>query len=118
MSKFTPLLALFSMLTLVGLAYLLFLQFVFPILVPFHGGGESVTLTSANNYSQRIPWEANSRLHLSLQTNETVELYSNCEYLCDCTSYEFNLEPGKYILVMLNSDSSVSGRSQLGKKLH
>jgi len=110
MSKFSLLLALFSMLTLVGLAYLLFLEFVFPTLVPFHGGGEGIALNSANNYSQQIPWEAYSRLHLTLQTNETVELYSNGEYLCDCTSYEFNLEPGEYVLVRLKSDSSVSGR--------
>lgn len=110
MSKFNLLLALFSMLTLAGLAYLLFLQFVFPTLVPFHGSGESVTLHSANNYSQQIPWEAYSRLHLTLQTNETVELYSNGEYLCNCTSYEFNLEPGEHTLIMLKSNSSVSGR--------
>jgi hypothetical protein len=109
-SKFTLLFALFSMLTLSGLGYLMFLHFVFPTLVPFHGGGESVALNSANNYSQQIPWEANFRLHLTLQTNETVEVYSNGEYLCDCTSYEFLIGPGDYILVMLKSNSSVSGR--------
>lgn len=110
MSKFSLLLTLFSTIVLVGLAYLLFLQFIFPTLVPFYGGGESVTLNSANNYTQQMPWEANSKLHLSLQTNETVKLYSNGEYLCDCTSYEFNLEPGEYILIMLKSDSPVSCR--------
>jgi hypothetical protein len=110
MSRFTLWLALFPTITLVGLVYLLFLQFVFPTLVPFHGGGESVTLNSANNYSQQIPWEANSRLHLTLQTNETVEVYSNGEYLCNCTSYKFNLEPSEHILIMLKSNSSVSGR--------
>ena len=109
-SKFTLLLVLFSMLTLAGLAYLLFLQFLFPMLVPLYGGGEPVTLNSANNYSCQIPWEAYSRLHLTLQTNETVELYSNGEYLCDCTSYEFIIEPDDYILITLKSNSSVSGR--------
>jgi len=98
------------MLTLVGLAYLLFLQFLFPMLEPLYGGGEPVTLNSANNNSCQIPWEAYSRLHLTLQTNETVELYSNGEYLCDCTSYEFIIEPDDYILITLKSNSSVSGR--------
>jgi hypothetical protein len=109
-SRFTLIFLLFSMLTLAGVAYLLYLQFVFPTLVPFHGGGEMVTLNSANNYSQQIPWEANSRLHLTLQTNETVELYSNGEYLCNCISYEFIIEPDDYILVTLESHSAVSGR--------
>ncbi len=110
MSRYIVLVALFSMLSLVGLMYLLFLHFVFPTLVPFHGGGESVVLKSANNYTQQIPWEAYSRLHLSLKTNETVKLYSNGEYLGDCASYEFKLESGEDVLVMLKSDSPVSGR--------
>jgi hypothetical protein len=74
------------------------------------GGGESLTLNSANNYTYQIPWEAYSRLHLSLQTNETVELYSNSEYLCNCTNYEFIIEPNDYILVTLKSNSPVTGR--------
>ncbi len=114
MKKFTSIFAvltfLFMLLTILGLAYLLFLQFVFPTLVPFHGAGESVTLNPANSYTYQIPWEAYSRLHLTLQTNEAVDLYSNREYLCNCKSYEFILEPDDYILLNLKSDSSVSGR--------
>jgi hypothetical protein len=108
--KKSVLLALFSMITLVGLAYLLFLQFVFPSLVPFYGGGEQIILNKVNDYTQQIPWEANSKLHLSVYTNETVELYSNGEYLGDFTSYKFVVEPCEYILIRLKSDSPVSGR--------
>lgn len=93
-----------------GLAYLLYLQVVFPQLVPFHGGGERVTLNSANNYTFQIPWEAYSRLHLTLQTNDTIKLYSNGDYICDCTSYDFIIEPGDYVLILLKSSSPVSGR--------
>jgi hypothetical protein len=110
MCKFGMLLALFSLFVFMGLGYLLFLQFVFPTPVPFYGGGESVSLSSSNDYTQEMPWEACSRLHLTLATNETVELYLDGKYLCDCRSYEFNLEPGEYIFVMLKSDSPVSGR--------
>lgn len=110
MSKYCVLLALFSMLTIIGLTYLLFLQFVFPSLVPFHGAGEPIILNLANDCTQQVPWEADSRLHLSVYTNETVELYSNGEYLGVCTSYKFDLEPGECFLVRLKSDSAVSGR--------
>ncbi len=114
MKKFTSKLILLLVLSLLlsfsGLAYLLYLQIVFPRLVPFHGGGERVTLNSANNYTTQIPWDAYSRLHLTLQTNDTVKLYSNGDYLCDCTSYEFILEPDEYVLILLKSSSPVSGR--------
>jgi len=104
------LLILFFSLFFVGIAYLLYLHVVFPELVPFHGGGENVTLNSANNYTSQIPWEAYSRLHLTLQTNDTVKLYSNGDYICDCTSYDFIIESGDYILILLKSSSPVSGR--------
>jgi hypothetical protein len=109
-SKFILLLVLSLLLSFSGLAYLLYLQIVFPMLVPFHGGGERVTLNSANNYTCQIPWEACSRLHLTFQTNDTVKLYSNGDYLCDCTSYEFILEPSEYVLILLKSSSPVSGK--------
>jgi hypothetical protein len=108
--RFIAFLILFLFVLFAGLAYLLYLHVVFPGLVPFHGGGEGVTLNSANDYTSQIPWEAYSRLHLTLHTNDTVKLYSNGEYLCDCTSYEFILEPGDYILILLQSSAPVSGR--------
>lgn len=98
------------MFTFVGFAYLLFLQFVYPSLVPFHGSGEPIIPNLANDYTQQVPWEADSRLHLSVYTNETVELYLNGEYLGDFTSYKFDLETDEYILVRLKSDSPVLGR--------
>jgi hypothetical protein len=109
-SKLILLLVLSLLMSFSGLAYLLYLQIVFPRLVPFHGGGERFTLNSANNYTTQIPWDAYSRLHLTLQTNDTVKLYSNGDYLCDCTSYEFILEPDESVLILLKSSSPVSGR--------
>jgi hypothetical protein len=108
--RFIVLLILFLSLFFAGLAYLLYLHVVFPGLVPFHGGGERVTLNAANNYTSQIPWEAYSRLHLTLQTNDTVKLYANSDYLCDCTSYDFIIEPGDSILILLKSSAPVSGR--------
>jgi hypothetical protein len=107
--KIVALLATFSLLSLAGLAYLLYLQVLFPKLVPSYGSGERFTLEPANNYTYQIPWQAKSRLHLTLQANETVKLYSNSEYICDCTSYEFTIEPDDYVLIQMKASSPVSG---------
>lgn len=92
-----------------GLGYLLYLNVVFPGLIPSYGSGERFTLTEAENYSFQIPWSAHSRLHLALQTNDTMKLYADSEYMCDCTSYDFVVEAGEQVLVSLKSDAPVSG---------
>jgi len=88
---------------------LLYLNVVFPGLVPSYGGGERFTLSEAENYSFQIPWLAYSRLHLALQTNDTVKLYIDSEYICDCISYDFIVEPDEQVLILLKSDTPVSG---------
>lgn len=108
--KFLLLLLVISLLlSFAGLAYSMFLQVVFPSLVPFYGGGEQFTLNQANNYTSEMPWLANSRLHVSFQANATVQLYSDYNYLTDCTSYEFIIDPSDYVLIGLKADSPVSG---------
>ncbi len=103
---------IFSFLLLfAGLAYSLYLQILFPQLVPHHGGGERFTLSETQNgtYTSQIPWSAYTRLHLSLQANSTVKLYVNGTYVCDCTYHEFVIEQGGYALVLLRSEFPVSG---------
>lgn len=92
-----------------GLAYLLYLQILFPRLVPHHGAGEKFALNPVNNYTFHIPWSAYSRLHLTLEANDTVRLYVNGDYVCDCTHYSFVIEPGDGTSILLMSNSSVSG---------
>ena len=100
----------FSLLTIFsGFSYALYLHVIFPGLVPFYGGGERFTLIEAENYTFQIPWLAYTRLHLTLQTNDTVELYIDNEYMCDCTSYDFVVEPGEQVLILMNSEAPVSG---------
>jgi len=107
----TVLLILLSLsLVLAGSAYLLFLHGMFPRLVPGYGGGEGFTLGEANNYSVQMPWSAYSRLHLSFQANDTIELYRDGDYVCDCVHYEFVIERGDHALLMLKSSSPVEGR--------
>lgn len=92
-----------------GLTYFLYLQFIFPKLVPHHGGGERFNLSETNDYTFQIPWTAYTRLHLSLQANDTITLHMNNEQVCECTHYDLTIEPGEYALVMLKSESPVSG---------
>jgi hypothetical protein len=92
-----------------GLAYFLYLQFLFPKLVPHHGGGERFILSEGNDFTFQIPWTAYTRLHLSLQANDSITLYINSEHICECAHYDLIIEPGKYALVMLRSESPVSG---------
>ncbi len=83
---------------------------MFPRLVPSYGGGEGFTLSEANNFTFQIPWEAHSRLHLSFQANDTIELYIDGDYICDCSHYELVIERGDEALILLRSDSPVKGR--------
>ncbi len=110
MKKFFILILFVSLiLSSVGLTYLLFLQIVFPDLVPSYGAGETISLNSYNNYSFQLPWKANSRLHLSFQTDKTVKLFLDGNFLCNCTNYTFIIEPGDTALIKLEANSNVSG---------
>jgi len=82
---------------------------MFPKLVPFHGDGEGFWLGEANNFTFQIPWSAFSRLHLTLQANETVGLYRDGNYVCDCSYYEFVIESGDEASILLKSNSPVNG---------
>jgi len=97
-------------LLLAGSAYLVFLYGMFPRLVPIHGGGEGFTLSEHNNYSTQLPWSAHSRLHLSLQANDTIELYRDGDHVCDCVQYELVLERGDDVMLTMKSNSPVKGR--------
>ena len=97
-------------LLLAGSAYLVFLYGMFPRLVPIHGGGEGFTLSEHNNYSTQLPWSAHSRLHLSLQANDTIELYRDGDYVCDCVQYELVLERGDDVMLTMKSNSPIRGR--------
>ena len=105
------LLILFSFsLLLAGSAYFIFLHSIFPGLVPGYGGGERFALNEANDFTFQLPWWAHSRLHLSLQANDTIELYIDGDYICDCSHYELVIERRDEALILLRSDSPVNGK--------
>jgi hypothetical protein len=102
-------LIIFIFLFFIGALYLLYLQLLYPTLIPGYGGGERFSLIKANNYTFQIPWFAYSRLHLTLQANDTVKLYLDDQYVCNCSQHDIVIEPGEEALVVLKSGSSVSG---------
>jgi len=119
-SKTYLLVLILSFLLLVaGLTYFLYLQFLFPLLVPHYGGGERFVLSETKNstYTFQISWSAYTRLHLTLQANNTVELYVNGTYLCDCSHYDFVIEQGGRALIYLRSDVAVSGMFQAWQEI-
>ena len=97
------------LLLLAGSAYFLFLHGMFPRLVPFYGSGERFWLSEANNFTFQIPWSAYSRLHLTLQANDTVELYRDDNYVCVCSHYELVIESRDEAFILLKSNSPVNG---------
>lgn len=109
-SKTVLLIILSVSLLLAGSAYTAYLHLLFPKLVPGYGGGEGFTLGEANDFTFQMPWWAHSRLHLDLQANDTVELYVDGDYVCDCSHHELVIESGDEALVLLRSDSPVEGR--------
>ena len=109
-SKTVLLIILSLSLLLAGSAYIAYLHLIFPKLVPGYGGGEGFTLGEANDFTLQMPWWANSRLHLDLQANDTVELYVDGGYVCDCSHYELVIERGDEAFILLRSDSPVEGR--------
>jgi hypothetical protein len=103
-------LATFSLLALSAFVYLFYLQVLFPTLVPSYGSGEPFTLEPANDYIYQIPWHAITKLHVTVQANDTVKLNADNQYICNCTSYEFTVEPDDTVLVRMEATSPVSGR--------
>ena len=82
-SKTIFLILLSFLLLLAGSAYFLFLQCIFPSLVPGYGGARA---------------------------NDTLELYVDGDYVCDCSHYELVIEGGDEALILLRSDSPVKGK--------
>ncbi len=105
--KLVMVLVVFVLLSLSGLAYLLFLQFAFPTLVPNHGSGEKFSF--GPGYTYQIPWHADGELHLAFQASAEVKLYLDGDYVGECAGYEFTVKPGNDVLVQMTSDSAVSG---------
>ena len=97
------------LLLLAGSAYFLFLHGMYPRLVPFHGGGERFWLDETNNFAFQIPWSAFSRLYLTLQANDTIELYKDGDFVCDCSHSELVIESGDEAFILLKSNSPVNG---------
>ena len=92
----------------IGYSYLLY-----PSLIPIYGGGEQFYLDNYNNYSQQFPFFANSRLHIIMNANDTVQISIDSENVLNGTYYETEIMPNVDVLMILQSISQVNGRFTL-----
>jgi len=97
------------LLSFAGLAYLLYLNILFPRLIAGYGGRERFSLSKVSNYTFEIPLYAYSRVHLRFEANETIELRVDGYRICDCRARDLVVEPGEEVLISLKSSSPASG---------
>ena len=91
-----------------GYSYLMY-----PSLVPIYGGGEQFYLDNYNNYTQQFPFFTNTRLHIIMNANDTVQISIDNEIVLNGTYYETEIEPNMDVLMILKSLSPVNGRFTL-----
>ena len=99
-----------TLLLLSGLASLGFTYVFYPTLVPSYGRTERFNLAEYNNYNNEFPYYANSRLHITIEANSTMNIFIDENFVHFGSFYELTVEPKEYILIKLNSSSAVSGR--------
>jgi hypothetical protein len=92
----------------IGYSFLLY-----PTLIPIYGGGEQFHLDNYNNYTQQFPFFVNSRLHIIMNANDTVQISIDNEIVLNGTYFETEIDPNKDILMILTSTSPVNGRFTL-----
>lgn len=98
------------LLLLTGVLSLGFTYVIFPKLAPGYGGGEPFLLTSYNNYTDTFPWFSDSKLHLTIKANNTIQINIDGENVYNGTYYKISIEPNENALITLKSSSPVTGR--------
>ena len=78
--------------------------------MPGYGRTERFNLAEYNNYNTQFPYYANTRLHIAIEANNTMSIFIDEIYVHNGSFYELTVEPKEYILIKLNSSSSVSGK--------
>jgi len=92
----------------IGYSYLMY-----PTLIPIYGGGEQIYLDNYNNYTQQFPFFTNTKLHIIMNANDTVQISIDDEIVHNGTYYETEIGPDIDILMILKSTSPVMGRFTL-----
>ncbi|MHA2108992.1 MAG: hypothetical protein ACW99R_14915 [Candidatus Hodarchaeales archaeon] len=99
-----------TLLLFAGLVSLGFTYMFYPTLVSSYGRTERFNLTEYNNYKIEFPYYANSRLHITIEANNTLSIFLNETFVHHGSFYRLTVEPKEYILITLNSSFSVSGK--------
>ncbi len=100
-------------LILIGSISIGYSYFMYPSLVPMYGGGEQFYLDTYNNYTQQFPFFTNTKLHIIMNANDTVQISIHNENVLNGTYYETEIAPNTDVLMILKSTSPVIGRFTL-----
>jgi hypothetical protein len=94
----------------IGVFSTVFTYTFYPTLVPSYGAGEPFDLTSYNNYTVTFPWFSNSKLHLTIKANTTIQIYIEGKNVYNGTYYKLSIKPKDSILITIKSNSPATGR--------
>ncbi len=102
---------LFSLLFIFsGVIGISFTVLIYPSLILGYGAGERFYLESYNNYTTQFPFSTNTRLHITITSNNSIQIYRDGIYVYNGTHYDIIIEPHSYALITVKSDSSVNGK--------
>jgi len=82
-----------SILLFSGLVSLGFTYMFYPTLVPGYGRTERFNLTEYNNYNTQFPYYANSRLHITIEANNTMSIFIDENFVHNGSFYELTVGP-------------------------
>jgi len=99
-----------SLLLLSGIISIGFTYVLYPALVPGYGAGEPFHLTSYNNYTTQFPWYSKTRIHLTIEANDSMQIFVDGISVFNGSFYKISIEPQNQTLIKLQSVTSVSGK--------
>ena len=110
-AKHVPFPLIFALLILSsGILALGFTYLFYPTLVPTYGAGESFQLTSYNSYTTQFPWYSKTRIHLTIEANDSMRIFIDGISVFNGSFYKTSIEPKNQALITLQSVTPVSGR--------
>lgn len=110
-SRYLPFLKIVSVFILFsGVMALGYTYVLYPTLVPSYGAGEPFNLTNSNNYTFQLPLYSNSRIHLTIEANNSVLVFIDGIFVHNGSNYVTSIEPQSRIVIKVQATSAVSGK--------
>ena len=111
MTKHVPFPIIFALLIFFsGIMALGFTYVLYPTLVPGYGAGEPFQLNSYNSYTTQFPWYSKTRIHLTIEANDSMQIFVDGISVFNGSFYKISIEPQNQTLIKLQSVTPVSGK--------